>query len=90
MFEDANARAGHGIGANVPVFSPASMLIKQPRHPRWRLTAILIALWALVVADLVLGLFPGLPKTLGGWVLLFVFGPPVYLALQWVADRLFK
>lgn len=55
---------------------------------RWRWLAALVALWAMLIALLLLGLYPALPETAGGWLLLVAAGPPAYLAVELVAGKL--
>jgi hypothetical protein len=40
--------------------------------------------WALAVGAIVLQVAPDVPKTIAGWVVLIVGGPPVYLGLEWM------
>ncbi|HSM92253.1 MAG TPA: hypothetical protein VLT47_05145 [Anaeromyxobacteraceae bacterium] len=46
--------------------------------------------WAIAAALLVLQLLPDVPTTARGWLLLLVFGPPAYLALEWASGRMFN
>ena len=52
-----------------------------------RAIAGVLAGWALLVALLLLELGPETPRTFRGWVLLLVLGPPAYLALAWLGER---
>jgi hypothetical protein len=54
------------------------------------IVAGVLAVWAIIAALLILQLVPGVPNTGRGWALLLVLGPPVYVALEWAADRLFN
>lgn len=52
-----------------------------------------VGLWLLVAAIAALTLLPRLPGSWGQWLLLIVFGPPVYVVLEglgtWLGGRLF-
>lgn len=66
------------------------MPIERRKRLRWLvIVAGVLAVWAIVAALLILQLVPGIPSTGRGWALLLVLGPPVYVALEWAADRLF-
>lgn len=55
---------------------------------RWtRLMPVVAAAWLLVACLLVLQLWPSLPRTTGQWVLLFLFGPPLYVLGEAVAEK---
>lgn len=51
---------------------------------------MLVLVWALLVGLVVLQFAPGLPKTTGGWALLVVLGPPLYLGLEWIFGKVFS
>jgi hypothetical protein len=67
------------------------MRIQRSRWPRWlAVLAIVLAAWAFLAVIVVLEFIPDTPTTAGGWVLLLVVGPPVYLAFELVGDWLFS
>jgi hypothetical protein len=49
-----------------------------------------MAVWAVVATLLVLQLVPDVPSTARGWLLLLVFGPPAYVALEWASGLMFN
>jgi hypothetical protein len=61
----------------------------DPRRPRWFvLLAGVLAAWAIVAALLILQIAPDTPRSVRGWALLLVAGPPVYVAIEWASGRL--
>jgi hypothetical protein len=68
-----------------------SVQVNAPRRPglRARLTMFFLVR-ALAVGAIVLQVAPDIPKTIAGWVVLIVGGPPVYLGLEWMFGRLFN
>jgi len=62
----------------------------MPRDGRHTLPHVLggvLAGWALLVALLLLEFGPDTPRSFREWVLLLVVGPPAYLALAWLGER---
>lgn len=51
---------------------------------------MLVLVWTLLVGLAVLQFVPGVPKTTGGWVLLVMLGPPLYLGLEWLFGKMFS
>ena len=47
----------------------------------------MIALWAMLMGLILLEIVPYTPKSVRGWALLLLAGPPVYLALSWLGER---
>lgn len=54
----------------------------------WSRLAGVLALWAMLVALVVFELYPALPGTGRGWLLLVVAGPPLYVAAELLAEKL--
>lgn len=46
-----------------------------------------VGIWAFLVGMILLEIVPYTPKTFRGWVLLLAAGPPAYLALSWLGER---
>jgi hypothetical protein len=44
-------------------------------------------LWLFVVGIAAFALWPSLPSSWSGWIALVILGPPLYLAGEFVADR---
>lgn len=65
------------------------MTVEPQGRPRWilRTAAGAAAAWALLAVLFLLGIFPDAPRTARGWVALVVCGPPAYLALAWLGER---
>ncbi len=52
-----------------------------------RMAAGAIAVWVFVIVLILLDVFPDHPSTTRGWIALVVVGPPAYLALAWLGER---
>lgn len=63
----------------------------SPRLPRW-LVRVAGGLFTLFFVEVlvVLSVLPFPPTTSRGWILLLVFGPPAYVALEWLGGRIFN
>jgi hypothetical protein len=46
-----------------------------------------IVVWAVLIGLILLGVFPYKPRTTRGWTVLLVCGPPAYLAVSWLGER---
>jgi hypothetical protein len=65
--------------------------VNAPRRPGLLTRfATLVVVWAALAGLVVLQLAPNVPETRGGWALVVVLGPPVYLGLEWVFGGLFS
>lgn len=60
---------------------------RPPRGGRWRRVAGVLAIWAVLAAVVAVELYPALPEGAGGWTLLVVLGPLVYVAGELVAAK---
>jgi uncharacterized membrane protein SirB2 len=54
-----------------------------------RLLPMLAIAWLAVAGVLVFQLWPWVPRTKGQWVLLLVFGPPLYVLCEGVGEKFF-
>jgi hypothetical protein len=54
----------------------------------WSRLAAVLGVWAMLVALVVFELYPALPSTARGWLLLAVAGPPLYVAVELLAEKL--
>ncbi len=52
-----------------------------------RVFAGLVAIWAFLVGLILFELVPYAPRTPGGWTVLLLAGPPAYLAVSWLGER---
>jgi len=54
----------------------------------WSRLAAVLGLWATLVALVVFELYPALPSSARGWLLLVVAGPPLHAAAELLAEKL--
>jgi len=60
------------------------------KWPLWlALVVRVLVAWALLAFFVIIEVEPSTSMSVVGWVLLIVFGPPVYLALEVTADHVF-
>ncbi len=52
-----------------------------------RVFAGLVAIWVFLNGLILLEIVPYTPRTFRGWALLLMAGPPVYLAVSWLGER---
>ncbi|WP_148665368.1 hypothetical protein [Sulfurifustis variabilis] len=62
--------------------------MNQDRATRPQLLLAFIGVWFLIAGLFALLAWPELPKSKFGWFLLFVVGPPVYIAADWFFEWL--
>jgi hypothetical protein len=66
-----------------------AMQIGHARNRGWlRVLLGVMGLWAMLGALILLEIAPHTPRTRQGWILLLIVGPPAYLALTWLGERL--
>lgn len=64
-------------------------LVTTDRRREWgRVVAGGIAIWVLLVGLILLEIVPNTPRSVRGWALLLLAGPPIYLAVSWLGERL--
>ncbi len=60
------------------------------RSPRADAVFATLLAAALVVATLLCMYYPTIPRSVLGWVLLFVIGIPTWLLLEWLGERILE
>jgi hypothetical protein len=62
--------------------------VRSDGRRNWpRVLAGVIAIWAFYIGMIMLQIVPYTPRSFRGWALLLIAGPPVYLAVEWVGER---
>ncbi len=54
---------------------------------RWSRLAVVLALWAALVGLVAWALYPELPRTLHGWLLIVIAGPALCVAAELITER---
>jgi hypothetical protein len=72
-----NAREGADEGSTVPL----GLIM------RWSRLAVVLTLWALLVGLVALALYPELPRTVRGWLLIVIAGPALYVTVELIAEK---
>jgi hypothetical protein len=49
--------------------------------------AAVLAIWAILIGLILLEVFPYTPRTTREWVTLLVCGPPAYIVVAWLCER---
>jgi len=69
-------------------YDPSVTLTRQDGPRYWvRMVAGVIAAWAILIGLILLELFPYRPRTSREWVALLVGGPPAYVGIAWLGER---
>lgn len=67
------------------------MLATRPHQSgRWGRIAGVLAAWAVLIAVVAVDLYPVIPEGRRGWTLLVVLGPPIYVALELLAAKVWS
>jgi len=65
------------------------MPLRSAGRRNWlRVIAGVIAIWAFLTGMILLDIVPYTPRTFRGWALLLLAGPPVYLAMSVLCERM--
>jgi hypothetical protein len=60
------------------------------RSGTWGRIAGVLAAWAVLLAAVAFELYPAIPEGRRGWTLLVVLGPPIYVALELLAAKVWS